>query len=99
MRSVILSREAESDIDQIAAYTMETWGERQTDAYLAKLEDGFLLLAVRPHLGRSCDEIRIRLRRFEIEQHMIFYENLEDAVLIVRVLHQKMLVVPARFEP
>jgi toxin ParE1/3/4 len=98
MRTVIFSREAEADIDQIAAYTLEAWGVTQTDAYLAKLEDSFDLLASNPQMGRAADEIRPRLRRFEIERHIVFYENREDAVFIVRVLHQAMLAAPVRFE-
>ena len=58
MLKVNVSVEAEEDIDLIAAYTTRTWGWRQTNRYLAKLEDGFELLAQNPLIGRSCDSIR-----------------------------------------
>ena len=48
MLQVDVSFEAEEDIDQITAYTTRTWGWRQTNHYLAKLEDGFNLLAQNP---------------------------------------------------
>jgi toxin ParE1/3/4 len=67
MREVRLSELAELDIDQIAAYTLETWGADPTDRYLAKLEDGFIALAKRPMMGRRCDSLVTGLRRFEIE--------------------------------
>lgn len=91
MAQVRISGEAEADIDRIADYTTSTWGWRQTNQYLAKLEDGFDLLAQNPSIGRSCDSIRAGLRRFEIGRHVVFYLPESDGVLVVRVLHQQML--------
>ena len=48
MPQIRISVEAEADIDRIADYTTSTWGLRQTNQYLAKLEDGFDLLAQNP---------------------------------------------------
>jgi toxin ParE1/3/4 len=86
-----ISVEAEADIDRIADYTTSTWGWRQTNQYLAKLEDGFDLLAQNPSIGRSCESIRAGLRRFEIGRHVVFYLPEPGGVLVVRVLHQQML--------
>jgi toxin ParE1/3/4 len=94
MLQVKISAEAESDIDLIAAYTTGTWGWRQTDQYLAQLEDGFNLLVRNPSIGRSCDSIRPGLHRFEIGKHVVFYIPEPDGVEVVRVLHQRM--VPAK---
>ena len=95
MPQVRFSGEAEEDIDRIAAYTTNTWGPRQTDQYLATLEDGFDLLAQNPAMGRPCDSIRAGLRRFEIGRHVVFYLVESGGVLVVRVLHQQML--PANY--
>jgi toxin ParE1/3/4 len=86
-----ISAEGEEDIDRIVAYTKSTWGWRQTDQYLAKLEDGFDLLARNASIGRLCDSIHPGLRRFEIGRHVVFYLPEPEGVLIVRVLHQQML--------
>jgi toxin ParE1/3/4 len=88
---VRISVEAEEDIDRIAAYTTSTWGWRQTDRYLAKLEDGFALLAKNPLIGRAADSLRAGLRRFEIGEHAVFYLPEAGGVLIVRVLHARMM--------
>jgi toxin ParE1/3/4 len=93
-----ISIEAEAEIDSIAEYTKATWGERQTEAYLTKLESGFELLAHSPLIGRSCDSIHPELRRFEIEKHVVFYVPVEFGILIVRVLHQRMLPSKSRFD-
>ena len=90
-----ISAEAEGDIDQIVAYTIQTWGWRQADRYLGKLEEGIELLVRNPSAGRSCDSIKSGLRRFEIGRHVIFYLPGSDGVLIVRVLHERML--PSRY--
>jgi toxin ParE1/3/4 len=86
---------AAGDIDQIAAYTTITWGWRQSDRYLAQLEDGFDLLSRNPSIGRSCDSIRPGMKRFEIGCHVVFYIPEASGIQIVRVLHQQML--PAKY--
>ena len=48
MPVVLVSTQAEANIDSIAEYTKDTWGEIQADSYLMKLEDGFELLARSP---------------------------------------------------
>lgn len=98
MPKVWISVEAEADVDRIAEYTTRTWGSRQTDIYLTKLEDGFDLLAHNPLIGRRCDELGPGLRRFSIEKHEVFYLEQADGILIIRVLHQRMLPTPSRFE-
>jgi toxin ParE1/3/4 len=94
MLQVDVSFEAEEDIDQIAAYTTKTWGWRQTHHYLAKLEDGFNLLAQNPSVGRPSDSIRPGLRRFEIGKHVVFYVLVPNCIQIVRILHQQ--TIPAK---
>src|ERR1019366_3002175 len=93
-----VSAQAENDLDQIAAYTKETWGAEQTDLYLTKLETGFELLANNPLIGRKCDFLTRGLHRFELGKHVIYYFPSADGVLIVRVLHQQMLPERSRFE-
>ena len=95
MPQLQISAEAEEDIDRIVAYTAGKWGWRQADRYLAKLEDGFNLLAGNPSIGRPCESIRAGLRRLEIGRHVVFYLQGPVAVLVVRVLHQQML--PANY--
>jgi len=99
MPQVDVSVDAEEDIDGIAAFTAKTWGQRQTDEYLAKLEDSFKLLAQNPSIGRLCESIRPGLLRFEVGKHVVFYIREPEGILIVRVLHQQMIPARPRFEP
>jgi toxin ParE1/3/4 len=86
-----ISSEAERDIDGIAVYSMGSWGWRQTERYLTKLEEGLDLLGNNTAIGRSCDGIRAGLRRFEIGSHVVFYLVESGGILVVRVLHHQML--------
>jgi toxin ParE1/3/4 len=99
VKHIRVSREAEADTDQIAAYTTETWGPLQTDRYLDQLEDSFQLLAQNPSIGRPCHAIDPELRRFEAGKHVVFYRLQPGGIRVVRVLHQQMVPAKGRFEP
>ena len=91
MARVRFSRLSETDLLEIALYTLRTWGEAQTDRYLCKLEECCHLLADNPALGRPCDEIRPGLRRMLEEKHVVFYRDEPGGILVCRILHQRML--------
>lgn len=91
MRRIQLTRAAESDLDAIAQYTLETWGALQAAAYLDRLEDTLDLLAKSPGVGRSANAIRHGLQRFEVERHVVFYFEQDEMLHVVRILHQHML--------
>ena len=85
------SRRTETDLLDIGAYTLETWGARQTVRYLNELEACCQQLADVPSLGRECDEIRAGLRRFEHGRHVVFYRQETGGIFVTRILHQRML--------
>ncbi len=98
VKPVSLSREAEADIDEIAAYTTNAWGSQQTDRYLDQLEDSFQILAQHSSIGRACDSIEVGLRRFDVGRHVVFYRTQPRGIRVVRVLHQQMIPAKSRFE-
>lgn len=91
MPKIRISAAAESDIDEIVAYTTAEWGWRQAHRYLTKLEECLDALAKNPSIGRSCDPIRAGLRRFEVGRHVVFYLQEQGGILVVRLLHERML--------
>lgn len=99
MKSLVLSAEAQADIDLIAAYTTDSWGWQQTDRYLTELEDSFQLLAENPRMGRSCDAISAGLHRHEVGKHIIFYRLKPGGIRVVRILHRQMNPSKSHFEP
>jgi toxin ParE1/3/4 len=91
MAAFCFSRAAENDLLSIGDYTLRAWGEAQAARYLNELEACCHKLADNPALGRRCDEVRSGLRRLEHGQHVVFYRQDDDGILISRILHQRML--------
>ena len=85
-----LSSRAESDLSEIADYTIETFGIEQARRYMDGLEACFQTLAGKPLDGRGAGELAPKLRRFKHQSHMVFYMPEEEGVFIVRVLHKSM---------
>ena len=91
MAVVRFSRRAEADVLAIGNYTLRTWGRDQAISYLDELEACCQKLAEHPELGRTCEDIRPGLQRFEQGRHVVFYRQEAGGVLVSRILHQRML--------
>lgn len=90
MANYRLSRLAIKDLADIADYTIETFGVEQARAYRDGLEACFEALADNPNLGRSAERLAPMLRRFTHQSHEVFYRAMNQEILIVRVLHERM---------
>ena len=96
MAAYRLARKAASDIEDIYTYTIDQHGLDAARKYLNGLHACFELLAEYPMLGRRADRIAPDVRRHEYQAHVVFYEQRETSVRIVRVLHARM-DVPRRY--
>ena len=86
-----LTPDAETDLLDIALYTLKTWGLEQTDIYEAALESNFKGIGTGETRTRAVFEHRPELRVCRCEHHYVFALLREDEVpLIVAVLHEKM---------
>ena len=90
MRELRLSRKAESDLVDIAQYTVAEFGPEQARKYRDQFRACFRSLLDNPLLGRSAEEIAPGLRRIRQQAHVVFYIPSDAAILIVRVLHHSM---------
>ena len=93
-----VSGAAGSDLRGIVRYTTLHWSAEQAARYAAGLRECFRMLALSPGMGRACDSVSLGLRRFEHGKHVVFYRIVAGGILIVRVLHQRMLPAPSRFD-
>ena len=75
----------------IGKYTLQTWGQAQTDRYIIELKVCCRLIASNPLIGRSCDQVKLGLRRMEKGKHVLFYRQEPGGIRVVRILHQRML--------
>lgn len=85
-----LSGKASADVDDIYEYTIVNFGIEQARTYLHGLGDCFKALAENQLRGRAADELASGLSRYEYQPHVVFYREMAQYTLIVRVLHKSM---------
>ncbi len=90
MASYKIAVKANADLSEIYKYTAIKFGSQQARTYFLELHECFQLIANKPMLGRSVNEMRPDLRRIEQRSHIVFYVQKEYGVRILRVLHQSM---------
>ena len=91
MSGYVLSKLAERDLNEIANYTRDRWGERQAVDYIDELRSLCQRLAEMPTTGRRCEGVRPGLYRMEEGRHVVFYRAGAKGITISRILHQTML--------
>ena len=85
-----LSPAAQSDLDEIWNYSAEHWGADRADSYVRDLIGAVEKIAAGKRRGRACDEIRQGYFKYSCEQHVLFYRMSDEALDVVRILHQRM---------
>lgn len=82
--------QAKRDLDQIRDYTLENWGVDQAYLYVGKLRDGIESIDHDPGVGKDRRELSTGMRSLAVGRHLVFYTQEPGAVIIVRILHQRM---------
>ena len=93
MRTYKLSQEAEEDMHEIYLYSCFHFNKKQADKYSQKLKTAFDMIVENSKIGRYYLKANSKYRRFEVNQHIIFYQIIEEAILIVRILHRDMDII------
>ncbi len=89
-----LTPDAEDDLLQIAAYTIETWGPGQADRYEAALVQCFGAICRGDAHSRLPIPRRPEIRVTRCRHHYVFSFHADDAPpLIIAVLHENMDLV------
>ena len=88
-RAVVLTSEAEADINDILLFTWQQWGEDQRDRYDAALDQGITTLADFPEMGARMPWIFPGCRVRPVERHVLYYRILGDVIEVVRILHER----------
>ena len=89
-----LTPRALKDLDDIADFTIETWGIGQLETYLRQLSDRFEWLAENPLPGRVRDDIHPGYRSFPEGSHVVFYVIQGEHVDVIGIPHKSMDVRP-----
>lgn len=91
MANVILRQEAIDDLNDIWAYTLEEWSEKQADKYYETLKFACLQIGKYPKLGKEYDGISSNLLGLKTAKHIIFYQIVsEEEIEVIRILHERM---------
>lgn len=85
-RTYFVSSVAEQDIADVWQFVARDSLEA-ADRIVDRLTATFSLLAQNAYLGQVYEHPRHELRRFSVEKYAIFYRVLDDAIVVVRVLH------------
>jgi toxin ParE1/3/4 len=85
-----LTKNAQASLEDIARYTENEWGRAQRNKYILALDKRFQDLANFPLKGRVRDELFRNLRSYSEGQHIVFYLESNDSIVIVDILHERM---------
>ena len=86
----MFTNEAVKDLEEIWSYTKQKWSIVQADRYYSLIIDEIEFISSNPLLGRSIDYIKEGYRSTKVKSHIIFYKQEKDAIVVVRILHQRM---------
>lgn len=96
---IVLSREAETDLANIATWTAENYGKKQAEIYIDAILDTIDELSVgEPVRSKPRDEIAIGIRTLHMTKrgrrgrHLLVYKAGNERLTIVRILHDSMEV-------
>jgi toxin ParE1/3/4 len=87
MENCKFTEEADKDISEIYEYTILNLGLNQAKKNIKDLYSKISMIVNENIQGRKVDIIKKGLRRVEVGSHIVFYQDENELVLIVRVLH------------
>lgn len=90
MSAFRLTPAAQRDLSEIWDFTQKRWDVVQAEEYIAEIRDAIERVAKEPNRGRRCDDIRDGYRRYVVGSHLVFFVEYEDAIDVIRILHQRM---------
>ncbi|MFC7292893.1 type II toxin-antitoxin system RelE/ParE family toxin [Hirschia litorea] len=87
MPRLIITKPAERQLENIAEWTLKNWGETQVEMYKHDLNMGLMNILEHPRIGQDVSDLKAGLRKLPVEEHFIYYELKDDAVIIHAFLH------------
>lgn len=90
MLKIYKQQKAEQDIIAIWLYTFENFGITQADKYLDQIGVALQHIAKNPEIGVNSDSVRLGYRKYQVNEHTIFYKNEKSIIQVIRVLGNDM---------
>ena len=95
-KPIKISKPAENELKNIAAYTLKQWGKLQKKSYLDLFKQSFKYLSTSQTdneflpLTQNRDDIDSGLWSYRVKKHVVYFRETKQEYLIVRVLHSQM---------
>lgn len=86
MNELVLSKRAETDIDEIWTYIARN-NRQAADQQIDRIYDRFEILIDQPDYGESVGYLTAGLWRTRVGNYVIYYEIETNEILIRRILH------------
>lgn len=83
---LVISLEADKDLETIYEYGFKRWNEAQADRYYDAIIEHFNILCDTPYLFRAVGEIRTGYRRSVCGKHAVYYRIVDDTVEIMALV-------------
>lgn len=90
MLRILITPQAQLDLEEIFQYTLKTWGINQAEKYQDDLHNGMVQVAIDPKMGSDYDYQIGTYKKIQCNRHLIFYRVESQSCIIVRVLHERM---------
>lgn len=87
MRAVKLTPKAGDDLEAIWQYGQQHFGEARADTYIEHLSEIFQILS-NNKIGTSRPELGESIYALPFEQHMIYFLQTENEIIVIRILSQ-----------
>lgn len=82
--------EAREDVQDLLNYTRQQRGAQQRTAHREALNRAFMTLRAYPNIGKPRPDLVAGVRSFAVERHLMLYRNEDDAIRVLRVVHERM---------
>ena len=90
-RTIQLTERALRDIAEIETYSIEQFGKRVANEYVAKLEAGLTRIAMEPGLLRVEPTFHETLQFYRVEKHLLVCETgIAGQIIVLAVIHGSM---------
>ena len=89
-RTFKISKKAISDLEEIWLYTVEHWSVEQADRYYNLIFEEIAYICKNENAGKPMEHVRKGYKVAKVKSHLIFYKITNDAIEIVRILHERM---------
>ncbi len=88
--NLTFSGDAKEDVQEIADYTFETWGDEQEQIYLSSLYRRLNEISGDPDRWKKRDDLFDGCQTALAGRHVIFFRIQDGEVFVSRILHQSM---------